>query len=69
MESRNLALVATAMATATLARHESRGSLHRDDFPQRDDSGFLKHSFVDSHGELTWEPVAIVDFQPQARTY
>ncbi|MDD6461045.1 MAG: FAD-binding protein [Bifidobacteriaceae bacterium] len=69
MESRNLALVATVMATATQARHESRGSLKRDDFPQRDDEHFLKHSFVDARGKLAWEPVTIVDFQPQARTY
>lgn len=69
MEARNLALVATAMANATLARHESRGSLHRDDFPQRDDRNFLKHSFVNRRGELAWEPVTIVDFQPQDRTY
>ena len=45
-EARHLVELARTMLAATSARHESRGSLYRTDFPQRDDTGFLAHSMT-----------------------
>ncbi|MDO5688193.1 MAG: FAD-binding protein [Pseudoscardovia radai] len=69
LETRNLVTVARTVLAASDARKESRGSLKRDDYPERDDEHFLRHSHVTAAGDVTWEPVTIVDFAPQARTY
>jgi succinate dehydrogenase / fumarate reductase flavoprotein subunit len=69
MEARNLVSVALIMATSTLARHESRGSLYRADYPGRDDNAFLAHSFVGSNGNVDYKPVVIDDYPPEERTY
>lgn len=68
-EARNLTDLATAMLSASAARHESRGSLQRLDFPERDDERFLAHSMTDTSGKVRWQPVRIVDVPPAARTY
>ncbi len=57
---------------AALARTESRGAHYREDFPQRNDAQWLKHSLAFLHGEtidLTYKPVTITRFQPQIRAY
>ena len=54
-EVRHLIDLGSAMLEASDARHESRGSLYRMDFPARDDIG--------------WQPVHIEDMPPQARSY
>lgn len=69
MEARHLTALAMAMLTASDARHESRGSLFRSDYPQRDDERFLKHSMVDSTLAVDWQPVVITDYPPQSRVY
>ena len=51
------------------ARHESRGSLKRLDFPERDDEHFLAHSMVNASGQISWQPVHIVNMPPKAREY
>ena len=68
-ETRHLMVLASTMLSASLARHESRGSLFRTDFPQRDDDRFLAHSMTDAAGGISWQPVHIVDMPPQARAY
>ncbi|WP_300767002.1 FAD-binding protein [uncultured Bifidobacterium sp.] len=68
-EVRNLMTLATVMLDATAARHESRGSLYRHDFPQRDDVHYLAHDMTDASGKTTWQPVHIVDTPPQNRGY
>ena len=68
-EARHLVLLATAVLTASEARHESRGSLSRTDFPERDDEHFLAHSMTDAAGTVTWQPVHIEDYPPRERTY
>lgn len=68
-EVRHLVSLATAVLQASNARHESRGSLMRTDYPQRDDERYLAHSMTDATGGIAWQPVHIVDMPPQARAY
>jgi succinate dehydrogenase / fumarate reductase, flavoprotein subunit len=69
-------LLATAMATAIAAqaRQESRGAHIREDFPQRDDTNWLKHSVVFSDHTITYrevnlQPITVNSFMPQDRVY
>jgi succinate dehydrogenase / fumarate reductase flavoprotein subunit len=57
---------------SALHRKESRGAHYREDFPQRDDQNYLKHTlaFQTSKGpEVRYKPVKITRFQPEARVY
>jgi succinate dehydrogenase / fumarate reductase flavoprotein subunit len=52
------------------ARHESRGGHFREDFPDRDDENFLKHTLAyrgEEGGvkELRYKPVVITKFEPK----
>ncbi|MBW3095321.1 FAD-binding protein [Bifidobacterium sp. 64T4] len=68
-EARHLITLAKTMLTASDARHESRGSLKRTDFPERDDEHFLSHSMTDATNQVSWQPVHIVDMPPKKREY
>ena len=68
-EVRHLADLGKAVLIASDARHESRGSIKRLDFPQRDDEHFLAHSMTDASGQISWQGVHIVDMPPKAREY
>ena len=64
---------ATFIVEGAIAREESRGAHHRDDFPQRDDDNFLKHTlgYMDKDGNIKLEYMNVVPgkFEPQPRTY
>jgi L-aspartate oxidase len=55
-ELRNMHALALVMAKSGLARHESRGSHYRSDFPYRDDDNFAKHSVAQKGKEIHVEP-------------
>jgi succinate dehydrogenase/fumarate reductase flavoprotein subunit len=47
--------LALVMVKSALARHESRGSHYRSDFPYRDDDDFSKHSIAQKAKEIRFE--------------
>ncbi|MEP9412394.1 MAG: FAD-binding protein [Candidatus Brocadia sp.] len=64
--------VAEAVIAGALARKESRGSHFRTDFPNRDDTGWLKHTlayFTPEGVRLEYKPVNIGPFEPKERKY
>jgi succinate dehydrogenase / fumarate reductase flavoprotein subunit len=68
----NMLDLAEATTLSALNRTESRGGHARDDYPQRDDANWLKHTFIWQDGDnyrFGYKPVTIGRYQPQARVY
>jgi succinate dehydrogenase / fumarate reductase flavoprotein subunit len=68
-EAQHLLTLAQSVLRAMSARLESRGSLKRLDYPERDDDHFLAHSMIDTAGTLYWQPVHIIDIPTAQRDY
>lgn len=72
LELQNLMVVGEIILTSALSRQESRGAHCREDYPERDDSNFLKHTlaYYSSAGiNLQYKSVSVGMFQPQERNY
>jgi succinate dehydrogenase / fumarate reductase flavoprotein subunit len=80
LEFENLLLQASALIDSAIARTESRGAHAREDFPNRDDEGWMKHTLarVDAGGNvrLDYRPVHaftltndVKYITPRARVY
>ncbi len=72
-EFSNILLIAEVITRGAILRKESRGAHYRTDFPERDDSNWLKHTLatLDGKGNIKFDfsEVAITKFKPQPRTY
>lgn len=72
LELRSLIIVGQLILTSALNRQESRGAHYREDYSDRDDPNFLKHTFAyysPAGIDLQYRPVTISMFQPQERKY
>jgi succinate dehydrogenase/fumarate reductase flavoprotein subunit len=68
----NMLELAEIVATSALNRKESRGGHSREDYPDRDDKDWLKHTLVSKiSGEIKieYKPVTITKYQPKLRVY
>ncbi|CAN5207336.1 succinate dehydrogenase flavoprotein subunit [soil metagenome] len=72
-ELRNLLDLAEVTAVCALNRTESRGAHLREDYLDRDDDNWLKHTLAygaeDGSIDLRYKPVVITRFQPKERVY
>ncbi len=68
----NMLEIAEVVAASALNRKESRGGHSREDYPDRDDKNWLKHTLIMKKNgklEISYKPVVITKHQPKARVY
>ncbi len=66
--------LAEAVVERGAARNESRGGHYREDYPNRDDANFMRHSMFYKQGEgltaalrLAYKPVPFTRYKPMER--
>ncbi|MBE2254946.1 MAG: succinate dehydrogenase flavoprotein subunit [Ignavibacteria bacterium] len=73
IELDNLLDTAEAMVHSAYERKESRGAHTREDFPNRDDENFMKHSFAFKNDagspDIKYKPVTVTRYKPMERKY
>ncbi len=73
LELGNMLELAEIVTKGALERTECRGAHYREDFPERDDKNWLKHTIAtkgtDGEPVLSFEDVTITKFQPETRVY
>ncbi|HUE98655.1 MAG TPA: FAD-dependent oxidoreductase [Anaerolineales bacterium] len=68
----NMLDVAELVTVCALNRTESRGGHSREDYPERDDQNWLKHTLAwkeNGKVRVDYKPVVITKYQPKARVY
>jgi succinate dehydrogenase / fumarate reductase flavoprotein subunit len=64
--------LAQVVVAGALAREESRGGHYREDFPTRDDAGYMKHTMAYATADgvrLDYKPVVVTRYPPMERKY
>ncbi|AFY59453.1 succinate dehydrogenase/fumarate reductase flavoprotein subunit [Synechococcus sp. PCC 6312] len=72
IELQSLMIVGEMILTGALNRQESRGAHAREDYPNRDDENFLKHTlayYSPAGVQIEYAPVNLSLFPPQERKY
>ena len=72
LELDSMLKIAEVVAIGAIERRESRGSHKRNDYPDRDDENYLKHTLIrykDDELVLNYKPVKLGMFQPKERVY
>ena len=72
LEMEFLLTLSEIIALGALNRKESRGAHYRNDYPERDDAKWLKHTIAtkkDDSIKISYEDVSITKYQPQKRVY